>query len=303
MLPGRSPRAVQLAKYLARRAGIDPEAFVNAGLIALVAGIIGARLSHILENLPQYTTVTPTRSAWDNFRDAINIRSGGLTYYGGFLLAFPILVFYAIRKKIPVRLGMDIVAPCLMIGLGFGRIGCFLNGCCYGAECDLPWAVRFPYYSWAYQDEYDRGRVTPPTALLDFTRETGIDDKPALVPPRQLKADPALAALAKEQRSNQLHPAQLYSAITAFLIAAITFTFFMMPHAAGRGFALMMMLEGATRFLLELLRSEPAVIGSFSLSMVLGIALLAAGVFLWLVFGRFGSEPAGADRLAAGAAA
>src|SRR5687768_18590468 len=69
--------ALQLAKYLARRAGLDPELFVNAGLIALVAGVIGARLSHVLENFGQYTD--PERSVGANLLDAINIRSGGLT--------------------------------------------------------------------------------------------------------------------------------------------------------------------------------------------------------------------------------
>src|SRR5690242_4179706 len=134
--------AIEVAKRLAKRVGLDPEIFVNAALIALVTGVLGARLSHVIENWPQYTRAD--RSAWANFLDAINIRSGGLTFYGGFLLSFPTLVLYAIWKKVPVRVGMDIVAPCVMIGLAFGRIGCFANGCCYGAECNLPWAVQFP---------------------------------------------------------------------------------------------------------------------------------------------------------------
>src|SRR5438309_12061956 len=74
---------LQLAKFLARRSGIDPEVFVNAGLIALVTGVIGSRLSHVLENLPQYTDAH--RTAWENFKDAANIRSGGLTFYGGLI--------------------------------------------------------------------------------------------------------------------------------------------------------------------------------------------------------------------------
>src|SRR5947207_11229188 len=75
---------LELAKFLARRVGIDPELFVNAGMIALVAGVIGARLSHVLENIHQYTD--PHRTVWENFFDAVNIRSGGLTFYGGFIL-------------------------------------------------------------------------------------------------------------------------------------------------------------------------------------------------------------------------
>src|SRR4051794_18527931 len=98
--------AIQLAKFLARRNGLDPELFVNAGLLALITGVLGARLSHVIENIHSYTD--PSRSIGANLWDAINISSGGLTYYGGFLLAFPSLVLYAKWKKIPLRLGMDI---------------------------------------------------------------------------------------------------------------------------------------------------------------------------------------------------
>src|SRR5688572_20377048 len=90
--------AVQLAKFLARRLGLDPEDFVNCALIALVAGVLGARLSHVLENPAQY--FNSNRSAWANFKDAINIRSGGLTFYGGLLLAFPACLAYGYVRKI-----------------------------------------------------------------------------------------------------------------------------------------------------------------------------------------------------------
>src|SRR5438874_178792 len=110
--------SLELGKFLAKRVGIDPEVFVNAGLIALVTGVIGARLSHVIENWPQYSD--PARSFFANFFDAVNIRSGGLTFYGGVLLAFPACIAYGIYKRVPVRLGMDIIAPCLMIGLGIG---------------------------------------------------------------------------------------------------------------------------------------------------------------------------------------
>jgi phosphatidylglycerol:prolipoprotein diacylglycerol transferase len=277
--------AIQLAKFLAKRSGIDPELFVNAGLIALVTGVAGARISHVIENIGYYTD--PNRSFFANFFDAINIRSGGLTYYGGFILAFPSLLLYARWKKIPLRLGMDIVAPCLMIGLGFGRIGCFLNGCCYGATCDLPWAVSFPYYSIPYREEVDEHKITPPPELIRFNPTGRIDvlspaeirDNAALLPPNT-------AAIAASQRSLRLHPAQLYSSFTAFLIAGFVLCYFTLPHAPGRAFALMMTVEGLTRFLLESLRVEPPVIGNFSLSMVIGLALFTLGVLLWFTFGQ-----------------
>lgn len=274
--------AIHLTKFLARRSGLDPELFVNAGLLALITGIAGARISHVIENIGHFTTITPTRSAWDNFIDAINIRSGGLTYYGGFLLAFPSLVFYAIKKKIPLRLGMDIVAPAIVIGLGFGRIGCFLNGCCYGAQCNLPWAVSFPYHSLVYEEQVNRGQLQPPVELL-YDAPQG---PPRLLSNQEVAANPLAKRVAATTRSLPVHPAQLYSAFTAFLIGAIVLTFFTLPHATGRAFALMLMLEGSSRFVLEMLRVEPPAIGPFSLSMVIGLGVASLGVLLWFAFNQ-----------------
>jgi phosphatidylglycerol:prolipoprotein diacylglycerol transferase len=272
--------AMWLAKVLARRSKIDPELFANAALLALFAGVIGARLSHVLENFSEFAA---------HPLEAFNIGSGGLTYYGGFLLALPVLIGYALWKRVPLRIGMDIVAPCLMVGLAFGRIGCFLNGCCYGAECDpnnVPWAVRFPYNSFAYQDQYRAGEVAPPAALTGTT-ETG---RTVLRPRDQLSWDEKQIAAAELARP--VHPAQLYSALTAFLLAAVLVAYFTLPHTPGRVFALMMILEGVARYILELLRVEPAVVhvGGYgmSLSMVLSVILVAAGIALWFVFGAMG---------------
>ena len=266
--------AMELSKYLARRFGIDPDIFANAALIALVAGVAGARLSHVIENIHDYTN--PSRSAWKNFVDAINIREGGLTYYGGFLLAFPTVVAYGIWKKVPIRLGMDIIAPCLMIGLGLGRVGCFLNGCCYGAECNLPWAVRFPYHSNAFMEEYQQHtlKVTVPDAVLSPPDVWG-ERWP--LPVSQVGPQPQLT-------SNALHPAQLYSTFTGLLLAAFCLAYLTIPHAPGQVFAAMMTTEGICRFLLEIFRDEPVIrhVGhyGFSLGMLQGLGLAAVGVVM-----------------------
>jgi len=280
--------AVQLAKFLAHRNRLDPELFINAALLALISGVIGARASHVLENLSDFTR--HDRTAWQNFLAMINVRSGGLTYYGGFLLAFPTLVCYALWKKIPLRLGMDIVAPCIMVGLGFGRIGCFLNGCCYGAECNLPWAVSFPYGSNAYVDQYYNHEIQPPAQLLrnDELMRTPDGPVPALVSAQDAKKDPAMRKLVDlyQLKAKPVQPAELYSSFTAFLLAALLVAYLTMPHMPGRVFALMCMLEGISRFLLEMVRVEPPVIGRFSLSMVIGLAVMLIGVILWFAFGR-----------------
>lgn len=275
-----------LMKWLAGRAGLDGEQFVNVGILALVSGLVGARLSHVLENLSAYTN--PNRSAWENLLAAINISAGGLTFYGGFLLALPVCTLYLLWRKIPLRTALDICTPAVMVGLAFGRIGCFANGCCYGAEADLPWSVTFPYGSIAWYDQYNRGEIKLPPELL-FRGEDGLLYPK---PPSTVNADPALKALAARYPCRPLHPAQLYSSLVALLLAAICTTYFLLPHAPGRVLALMMMLEGIARFLLESVRAEPAVVRytlgghpvGLSFSMVLGLGIVGVGMLLWLVF-------------------
>jgi phosphatidylglycerol---prolipoprotein diacylglyceryl transferase len=277
--------AMQTGRALARRSGIDPDIIVNVALIALIFGIVGARLSHVLENLDEYTRAD--RTAWQNFLAAVNVPSGGLTFFGGLLLATLACIIYGVVKRAPLRLGMDVVAPCVMLGLGFGRIGCFLNGCCYGAECDVPWAVHFPYHSNAYLEQYERGELNVPPQL--FTR--GSDGRTRLKTLEEAQADPASAALLSRKtpgvtESLAVHPSQLYSSLNAFLIAGVLLAYFTTQPVPGRVFALMLILKGLTRFILEMVRAEPAVLGPMSFSMVLSIPLFASGLVMWYVVGK-----------------
>ena len=272
--------AMELAKFLARRSRIDPEIFVNCALIALITGVIGARFSHVLENWSQYAN--PSRSFNTNFLDAINVTSGGLTYYGGFLFATPCCIFYGILKKVHIPTGMDIVAPCLMIGLSIGRVGCYLNGCCYGAECDLPWAVRFPYMSSTYIDQYVHHKLTPADELLVDT----VDGK-RLMPPAEAKAKGFQKLIELERaKVHPVHPAQLYSTITALILSALLTMYYTTPHVPGRVFAWMCILEGSSRFVLEMLRVEPAVGFGLSFSMWIGVGLVIAGIVLWFFYAQ-----------------
>jgi phosphatidylglycerol:prolipoprotein diacylglycerol transferase len=277
-----------LAKFLARRSGLDPEVFVNAALIALVTGVIGARLSHVLENLREFTR--PELGVAGNLANVFNMRSGGLTYYGGFLLAFPCTVLYGVHKKVPIRTGMDIIAPCVMIGLGFGRIGCFLNGCCHGAECNLPWAVTFPYHSNAMLDHFE-DREHPLELPPELTYTDPLTGRVGVRSPDSLKRlGPQFVEISNRYRSRPVHPAQLYSTFTAWMLAALLVAYFTLPHVPGRVFALMLMLEGAARFVLESLRTEPPVLGPLSLSMVIGILLVIGGALMWVLFGQYPVE-------------
>lgn len=282
--------AVWLAMSLARRRGMDPDVFLNAGLLALLAGVVGARITHVLENWSLY--VGGGRDLGETIWDIVNIRQGGLTYYGGFLFATPALIYYGIKKKVSVRVGMDIIAPALMVGLAFGRIGCFLNGCCFGSVYEGACAVQFPYYSDAYLHHVDSRLLTPERELIGEDAR----GKQRLLPPEVASRDPELAQAMARSHSLPVHPTQLYSTVTALLIALLLLAAMPFIVTPGRVFALMLLIEPVTRFLLEMLRTEPIVAGGMSMSMILAIPQFAAGMLLWVGFGWYASGLAGAKQ-------
>jgi phosphatidylglycerol:prolipoprotein diacylglycerol transferase len=285
--------AIELARRLAIRFGMNGDDFATLGLLALFSGVVGARLSHILENLDVYTDAD--RSVLENLKAAVNLSNGGLTFYGGFLFATAVLIGYGKWKKIPIRRGMDVVAPCLMVGLMFGRVGCLLNGCCWGGVCDpdrVPWALTFPYDSPPHEHHVETGQIKvgfgedqlPPTLVERVPLVDGSSIQ-RLVPARTVAADPSLAALAKQQRSLPVHPTQIYSVLNAALILAATLLLLMMRPVPLRVFGLMLAMYGPGRFTLELLRVNVEVGAGMTFSMWISIGIAVAGVALLLLTG------------------
>jgi phosphatidylglycerol:prolipoprotein diacylglycerol transferase len=281
---------VKVGQWLARNHGIDQRIFTDAVCLALGSGLVGARLCHVIENFRQFTRADLT--VWQNLANIVNTREGGLTFYGGLIFATLCCIAFGKYHRVSILLGMDLAAPLVMIGLGIGRIGCFLNGCCYGELCNQPWGVSFPYYSNAYIEQVGEGKISPPPPL---TQQTGDGDWRLLAPDSpEFTANPQLSRLAAQSRSLPVQPTQLYSAVTALLLAGILICYLGVPHARGRVFALMMILEGASRYVLELIRVEPAVYTlhfdgrayGFSTSMVLGLQIFVAGVAMWFLLCR-----------------
>jgi phosphatidylglycerol:prolipoprotein diacylglycerol transferase len=103
----------------------------------MVGGIIGARVVYV-------TTYWKTQFADQPWTEVFMVQHGGLVYYGGLIGSTVAGVLYLTWKKAPVWKIADILAPSIALGSVFGRIGCLLNGCCYGYACSLPWAIHFP---------------------------------------------------------------------------------------------------------------------------------------------------------------
>ena len=72
------------------------------------------------------------------------VRHGGLVFYGGLIGASAATLIYVWRKRLPLWKIADALAPSIALGYVPGRIGCLMNGCCYGKPTDLPWAIHFP---------------------------------------------------------------------------------------------------------------------------------------------------------------
>ena len=124
------------------RDGISPERLMELGPWLVLGGIIGARALYVTtywDALVKYPLFP--NAPWT---EVFMVQRGGLVFYGGLLGATLGTICFAWWKKIPLWKLTDVLAPSIALGYVFGRIGCLLNGCCYGRACSLPWAITYP---------------------------------------------------------------------------------------------------------------------------------------------------------------
>jgi len=138
----------------ARLVNVSGDIIADVTLWLMVGSIVGARFVYV-------TTYWKQEFADQPFREVFMIQHGGLVYYGGLIGASVAGIIYLAWKKFPVWKIADILAPSIALGSIFGRIGCLLNGCCYGRACDLPWAIHFP------ADHETHGAAVHPTEIYD----------------------------------------------------------------------------------------------------------------------------------------
>jgi phosphatidylglycerol:prolipoprotein diacylglycerol transferase len=124
-----------LAVMQAKRQNFNPEAIFNFAFIVFISGIIGARIFYIIENLGFYLK-RPL--------EIIMLQRGGLSWFGGLLFGLSCAILYLKKNKLPVYKTLDLVAPFVALGQAIGRIGCLLNGCCFGKESRF--GIYFPVH-------------------------------------------------------------------------------------------------------------------------------------------------------------
>ena len=145
---------VGLAAYRAQQMGLDPELIYTLAFWMFVSGIVGARGFYILQYWPQFQK----DNLLDTLKALANVTNGGLVVYGSVLLSVPVGIWFLRSRRLPVLAIGDIIAPSMVVGLALGRVGCFLNGCCFGGVCtsNLP-AQTFPATSPPYAQHVAEG--------------------------------------------------------------------------------------------------------------------------------------------------
>ncbi|MFC1635243.1 prolipoprotein diacylglyceryl transferase [Planctomycetota bacterium] len=303
--------AVSMIRRLSRGFTPDPQLITNAALYSLVGGVIGARIFFVVHY-------------FDKFRESpievFFIWQGGLELMGGVIAAISIIFFFLVYHKLPIRRYLDVLAVGLMLTLVFGRIGCFLNGCCYGKPTDLSWGVRFPYYSFAYVSQVNpdpqRNRSKPymqlPNEYFSGFDENGFG---YLKPKDDLTEDQRIEVTRGQYRCLPVHPTQWYASGLAALWFFFLYMFWRRAERSrtadnsrklfakpGCTFALMFIFYGLIRFLIETIRDDNpfeyawwAMYKGGTVSQNLGIYLIVLGVVLMILFQKMkpGVTPSG----------
>jgi phosphatidylglycerol:prolipoprotein diacylglycerol transferase len=301
--------AIFLIRRLSRDITPNPQFITNAALYSLIAGVVGARLFFVIHHFDEFQGRPLSVFA---------IWQGGLELLGGVILAIAVIDIYLWYHKLPIRRYNDILAIGLMLALAVGRIGCFLNGCCFGKPTNLPWAVRFPYEcgivhrsnSFAYISQINanpqRNRYEPQLnlPLQEYYSYTDKEGKWHPKPYEELTEEQKAEVTKGKYRCLPVHPTQLYSSANGAVLCLILYFFWRRAQKTGNSknhkrlfskpgqiFSLMFILYGITRFFIEFLRDDnPFEFDGLTISQNIGIAMIVFGVVLIAIFQRMRTQ-------------
>lgn len=268
--------AIILLYRWSRRSGLDANNMVDLWILMIITGVFGARVLSVLADGHFWDYVhlctAPLEVDWpltrkqclegpyDGMWDPVErvchpayvdclawakFWKGGLTFYGGFVLASVSGVLFLWRTGMPVLRVVDATGWAIPLGLAWGRIGCFFNGCCFGTQTDSWVGVVFPAASQASRQQFEQG---------------------------------TLAAINLE--SLPVHPTQLYESLLSLAIAAFCYLHVeRRKRFHGQTFLSFVVLYAVGRFVEEFFRNDDRgeVLG-LSTSQLIGLATAALGV-------------------------
>lgn len=235
--------ALTVISSIARKRGL-PDVMYDLGMVMLLSGILGGRTFYYFEN---YTDDFSKEPFWAFFK----IWEGGLVFYGGAIGGSIGALAFLRLKKLPFAPILDVAAVGVPLGMAFGRLGCFLNGCCFGRLCGDEFAagMRFPANAAPYKHQVTHGWIEAGDAMFP------------------------------------VHPVQLYQAgHDSFLFLFLWWYVASGRAPRGAGMPVLWMLYGIGRFCLEGLRGDnPMTMSGLTISQNVSIAavVIFGGMVIW----------------------
>lgn len=233
-----------------KRKNINPELAGEITLYALIFGIVGAKLLSVLENFDLFLK--------NPFKELFS--AGGLTFYGGFILAVLAIYISSKRKKLPFLVFADLASPSLALAYGIARLGCHLAG---DGDYGIPVKAFASWVPWGV--DYSNGVIKPEDAFSG----TYIAQLYAggFVPNNEL-----------------LHPTPVYEFIFGVIIFSFLWYIRKNNRPDGKLFFYFLTLHGLARFLIELIRINPPILFGLSQAQIISIILIVSGIYGFYYF-------------------
>lgn len=236
----------QVAVRLCRRTDQNPDSLTSLLTWLMVSAIVGARTAYVLEHWKAEFADAPL--------SVLRFDQGGLMFYGGLIAAALVLVAYARVMRQHVFQITDLVLTVVPLGHAFGRIGCFMHGCCFGKITHSCIGVAFPKGSPAW---WEQAYASPP-----------------LIPQTALESLPVI-------------PTQLIESAANLALFVVLFRLYpRRRHELGFITGCYLLGYAALRFLIEYLRGDPRfAVGPFSIGQTISLGIFAGGL-LCLVYSQ-----------------
>ena len=237
---------------LARRGfvpGLPEEGVSQLVVCAMAGGAAGARIAYVCEHWSAEYAGRP-------FVEVFRLDKGGLMFYGGLFGAIAAIALFSRAKRTSLIRVLDLCATALPLGHAFGRVGCFLNGCCYGRACESALSVTYPAHSPVWWEQVGAGLIGR-------------------------GAPEALPVL----------PSQLIEAAANLVIFAVLFAWARRKPSSGLITGAYLIAYAAIRFFTEMLRSDPRMmVGPLTISQFISLCLLVAGAAVILLVRKPGDR-------------
>jgi phosphatidylglycerol:prolipoprotein diacylglycerol transferase len=230
-----------------KRLKLNPEIASNITLIALIGGVSGSKLLYLFEH-------------WSSFMadPSIAFSPGGLTFYGGLILAAFSIFLYVRRKNISFLVAADLTSPGLILAYGIGRLGChFAGDGDYGFPTTLPWGTN-----------YANGTYPPSQAFRDFPEITSRF-------PNGVVPD-----------TTPCHPTGVYEFLMCALLAVFLWKIRLKTKPAGKLFMIYLVSSGVERLVIEFARLNPRLFFGLSEAQLISLVLIAGGTIGYVLLSR-----------------